>query len=228
MERGIFTATMTHHNLMLTASNDAKLWYFWQRHKRFSKLWWKVPQLKNAGGHFSGTSMVLIVTGPQNYTAVGWRDHLSVASVAHLWGGPDTHTHTQKEEKQKWGWWETPVARWLYLCQRWTNRLQLLTCQIYECYSSSVCVCVCVFLLGLPLAKPSLLHLYFLRSPSLSLSHSLSVEGLMSSLTSLGPPWCSHEQWEKRKSEGSRVCMPSLISPSPWEHKKPWTTERDK
>lgn len=76
-----------------------------------------------------------------------------------------THTQTAKR-----GWWETPVAVRLHWCQHWANRGQLLTRQIYECYSSSVRVCVCVVLLGLPLAKASLLHLHFLRTPSLSLS----------------------------------------------------------
>ncbi len=67
-------------------------------------------------------------------------------------------------------------------------------------------VCVYVFLLGLPLAKPSLLHLHFLRTPWLSLL--LSVEGLMSSLTSLHPPWLSHGT---EGEEESRVCRPSFI-----------------
>lgn len=72
---------------------------------------------------------------------------------------------------------------------------------------------MCVFLLGLPSAKPSLLHLHFLRSLS------LSVEGLMS-LTSLHPPWLSHEQREEEYKIGA--CPPSFICPSPWEcEKKP-------
>lgn len=124
-----------------------------------------------------------------------------------------TYRHTQTAKR---GWRETPVAVRLHWCQHWANRGQLLTRQIYECYSSSMRVCVCVVLLGLPLAKPSLLHLHFLRTPSLS----LSVEGLMSSLTSLHPPWLSHgiegEEEEWRKLSPSAI----IHSSSPWECEK--------
>lgn len=95
-------------------------------------------------------------------------------------GCAPTHTNSTKHV-----WWETPVAVWLCRCQLWANRGRLLTRQIYGCYSSSAYVYVCEHvrgsLLGLPLAKPSLLHLLFLRTPSLS----LSVDGLMRSPTSL-------------------------------------------
>lgn len=116
-----------------------------------------------------------------------------------------THTQTAKR-----GWWETPVAVRLHWCQRWANRGQLLTRQIYECYSSSVRVCVWVFLLGLPLAKPSLLHLHFLRTPSLSLSLSLWKDWWAAWLASILPDFLT-EQREKRKNEESGVCRPSFI-----------------
>lgn len=114
-----------------------------------------------------------------------------------------THTQTAKR-----GWWETPVAVRLHWCQHWANRGQLLTRQIYECYSSSVRVCVCVVLLGLPLAKASLLHLHFLRTPSLSLSP--WKDWWAGWLFSILPDFLT-EQREKRKNEESRTHRPSFI-----------------
>lgn len=79
-------------------------------------------------------------------------------------------------------------------------------------------VCVCVSLLGLPLAKPSLLHLHFLRSPSLSLA--LAVEGLMSSLTSLYPPWLSHGTEGEGEEWGKWSLSAITHSSLPWECEK--------
>lgn len=119
---------------------------------------------------------------------------------------PVVHLHTQTAPNV---WWETPVAVWLRRCQRCANRGQLLTRQIYGCYSSSAYVYVCVrgSLLGLPSAKPSLPHLLFLRTSSLS----LSADGLMRSPTSLILPEFLTEQREKRKIEESWAYWPSLI-----------------
>ena len=131
-----------------------------------------------------------------------------------------THTQTAKR-----GWWVTPVAVWLCWCQHWANRGQLLTFQIYECYSSTVHVCVCVFLLGLPLAKPSLLHLHFHRTPPLS--PSLWKDWWAAWLPSILPDFLM-EKREKRKNEESQVRWPSFIPLHLGREKKnPWYTGSD-
>lgn len=114
-----------------------------------------------------------------------------------------THTRTGKP-----GWWETPVAAWLHWCQHWANRGQLLTCQIYECYSSSVHVCMSIPA-ETPLAKPSLLHLLFLRIPSLSLSFILWKDWWAAWLPSILPDFLTEQN-----------LLAIIHSTSPWECEK--------
>lgn len=126
-----------------------------------------------------------------------------------------THTQTAKR-----GWWETPVAVLLHWCQHWANRGQLLTRQIYECYSSSVRVCVCMYSCW---DSPWLNRASYTSTSSelhCSLALSLSVEGLMSSLTSLHPPWLSHGT-EGEEEEWRKPSLSAIIhSSSPWECEK--------
>lgn len=114
-----------------------------------------------------------------------------------------SQVNTQTAQRR---WWETPVAAQLRWCQHWANRGRLLTRQIYECYSSSVRECVCVFLLGLPLTKPSLPHLHFLRTPSLS----PRIDWWAVWLPSILPDFLT-KQREKRRNEESWARRTSFI-----------------
>lgn len=129
-----------------------------------------------------------------------------------------THPHTYTEREKRW-WWETPVAVRQHWCWRWTNRVHLLTLQIYECYSSSVHVYVweCVYSCW---DSPWLNQASYTFTSS-NLHHLFSPwKRLMSSLTSLHPPWLSHRT-EGEEKEWRKCRLYAIIHSSlPWECEK--------
>lgn len=90
------------------------------------------------------------------------------------------------------------------------------------------CVCVCVLLLGLPLAKPSLLHLHFLRSPS---SRFLGLrrwkDWWAAWLPSVLPDILTNSG-RRGRARGARSVRHHSFLPHLESIKKPWGTEGDK
>lgn len=126
--------------------------------------------------------------------------------------GSYVHTNSTKQ-----GWWEAAVVVLQRWCQHWENRGQLLTHQIYGCYSSSVYIYVCVYSCW---DSPRLKQASYTFSSS-ELHLSFSTEGLMSRLTSLHPPCFSHRM-EGDKEEWRQLTLSAIIHfSSSWREKKP-------